>query len=132
MKDAESAESKENQISDFFFRVVVIFVLKTVNFRWIFTKTRKIKIRKIRKLIFHSFQHILHLSCNIEHFWRRRWGSGLPHLLMSSIKSCISISDVLRKLFREMIFLEFIQRNMMRITTFIWFSKNFRTTFKSD
>ena len=33
------------------------------NFRWIFTITRKIKIRK---LIFHSIQHIAHLSLKWE------------------------------------------------------------------
>ena len=41
------------------FRVMVIFVLKIVNFRLTFMITRKLKIAK---LFFHSFQHIAHLS----------------------------------------------------------------------
>ena len=41
----------KNNFPIFIFRVIVIFVLKTVNFSWIFTITRKIKIGK---LIFHS------------------------------------------------------------------------------
>ena len=45
---------------------MVIFVLKMVYFRWIFTITRKIKIWKMN---FHSFQHIAHLSCQDGHFW---------------------------------------------------------------
>ena len=75
MKDAHSAESND---SDFYrvdsiyfflifnFRVKVIFVLKTVNFRCIFTKTRKIKIEK---LIFPSIQHIAHLPLKPKQNW---------------------------------------------------------------
>ena len=48
---------------------MVIFVLKTIIFWWIFTITRKIKIGK---LFFHSFQHIAHLSWN----WDQKWGGG--------------------------------------------------------
>ena len=43
----------------FSFWYIVIFVLKTVNFRWFFTITRKIRIEKIEKLIFHSIQFVL-------------------------------------------------------------------------
>ena len=45
----------------FIFRVMVIFVIRIVNFRLIFSMnlTRKIKIGK---LFFQSFQHIAHLS----------------------------------------------------------------------
>ena len=53
----------KKQFSDFFaifsFWDMVIFVLKTSNFWWIFTITRKIKVGK---LIFQSMQHIAHLS----------------------------------------------------------------------
>ena len=47
MKDAECAESKEKSCQIFpifIFRVMVIFVLKTANFRLIFRITRKLKI----------------------------------------------------------------------------------------
>ena len=47
--------------------VMVFFVLKTVNFRWIFTITR---IIKIINLIFHSIQHNAHLSWK----WGQNWG----------------------------------------------------------
>ena len=51
----------------FIFRVMVIFIPKTVNFRWIFMITRKIKIGK---LIFHSIQYIAHLPWK----WDQNWG----------------------------------------------------------
>ena len=47
-------------------RVMVIFVLKMVNIRWIFTITLKIKIGS---MIFHSFHQTVHLSCKDGHFW---------------------------------------------------------------
>ena len=49
---------------------IIIFVLKVGNFRLIFSITQKIKIAKIWNIIFHSFQHIAHLSCKYGHFWR--------------------------------------------------------------
>ena len=48
----------------FIFRVMIIFVLKTANFRCIFTITWKLKIGK---LISYSYQHIPHLSCKYNH-----------------------------------------------------------------
>ena len=57
----------------FSFWDIGIFVLKTVNFRWIFTTTRKIKIIKY---IFHSIQHIAHLSLG----WEQNLGGHL-HIL---------------------------------------------------
>ena len=79
MKDVECAEPKEKSYFRFFtsfiFRFVVIFVLKTVNFRWIFAMTRKIKFEK---LIFLSIQHIAHLSWK----WEQKWGGlGSLHIL---------------------------------------------------
>ena len=50
------------------------------NFRWIFPITRKIKTQKIGKLIFHTFQHIPHLSCKYEHFWNFFLEKHLIHL----------------------------------------------------
>ena len=67
---------KKNHIYDFFvfiFRVMVIFVQKTVNFRSIFTITEKLK-----KLIFHSIQHIAHLSWKLE----QNWGGGVSIFLL--------------------------------------------------
>ena len=65
------------QIFPIFIFRLMIFVQKMVNFRWIFTITRKIKIRK---MIFLSIQHIPHLSWNFHHFWRRGEGSAYPSL----------------------------------------------------
>ena len=47
---------------------IEILVIKMANLWWIFTITRKIKIGK---LIFPSFQHIPHLSCKFEYFWKK-------------------------------------------------------------
>ena len=46
---------KKKTFEIYIFRVMVIFVFKTVNFQWNFTITRKIKIGKL-------FQHIPHLA----------------------------------------------------------------------
>ena len=54
----------------FIFRVMVIFVLKIVNFRLIFTIIQEIKFGK---LFFHSFQHIAHVSWK----WDQYWGGGV-------------------------------------------------------
>ena len=68
---------KQNQISDFpdfVFQVMVIlviFVLKTVNFRSIFMMTRKIKIGKIWNSAFLFIQPIPDLSCKFDHFWKK-------------------------------------------------------------
>ena len=71
---------KKNQgsnFSDFYLfelcSFLIICVLKTVNYRWIFTITLKIKIGKIGKSIFHSYQHIAHLSWK----WDQNWGVGV-------------------------------------------------------
>ena len=60
------------------FEIWTILYSKLVNFRWILssklTITQKLKIAKIGKLIFHSFQHIRHLSWKLDHFRGRGWG----------------------------------------------------------
>ena len=64
----------------FIFRAMIIFLPKTVNFRWIFTITRKIK--KIGKLIFHSIQHIMHLSLKWKQNWRGRYNVICRHSVL--------------------------------------------------
>ena len=48
------------------------------------TKTRKIKIGKIWNLIFLSIQHIPHLSCKFEHFWKKELYFLVKYWIMSS------------------------------------------------
>ena len=65
MKDAELAESKENEISNFscfYLSSYGHFFSKNCQFSMnFFTITREKKIGKIRKLSFYSFQHVAHL-----------------------------------------------------------------------
>ena len=64
MQNVLKRMKNQNQIfANFSFRGMIIFVLKSANFRCIFTKTRKIEIEK---LIFNSIQHIADLSLKRE------------------------------------------------------------------
>ena len=68
----------------FIFRIMVIFrhfFLKIVNFRWIFTMTRNIKIAK---LFFNLFQHIAHLSWKWDENWGGRGVGSACHYLGQS------------------------------------------------
>ena len=71
---------------------MVIFVLKIVNFRLIFTIIQEIKFGK---LFFHSFQHIAHVSWK----WDQYWEGGLhvvswdrAHLILFWASSNIVLS----------------------------------------
>ena len=69
MKDAKCVESNEKSIFRFlFFELWSFLNSKHPNFRWIFTITRQIKIGK---LIFHSLQHVPHLSWKPDQNWGR-------------------------------------------------------------
>ena len=79
MKDAEWAETNRNRFSDFLvFEIWSFLYSKLFIFLWILstksTITRKIKIGKFIKLIFHSIQHCAYLSCEYGHFWGGREG----------------------------------------------------------
>ena len=50
------------------------------------TITWKIKIAKIVKLIFHSFQHIAHLWCKYGHFW-----GGLHIVMQTSCRAYVCV-----------------------------------------
>ena len=65
----------------FIFRVMVIFVLKSANFRWIFAITLK---TKIGKLFFYSIQHIAHLSWKFDHIWEGGGGGACVSLIGNS------------------------------------------------
>ena len=72
----------KNKFSDLYFssyrenssKIWVIFSTKM-------TKTQKIKLEKIWNKIFHSIQHILHLSYKFEHFREKKIRS--PHFINS-------------------------------------------------
>ena len=89
LKTAPEFSKKIQILPVFIFRVMVIFLsfLKHYhpNFRWIFTITRKIKIRK---LIFHSIQHIAHLSLKPER--KKKEGADC---LSSDEKKTLKIRD---------------------------------------
>ena len=61
-------EWKINVYNFYFSSYGWIFIESWPYFEYKMTITRKIKIVK---LIFHSFQHIPHLSCKFEHFWKK-------------------------------------------------------------
>ena len=95
MRDAECAESKEKSNSRFIRFLFLIyglfwsfFVIKTVGFRLIFTITRKIKIGK---LIFHSLQHIAHLSLKPEQNWVRGVYISLVNKKPTNEKECKNV-----------------------------------------
>jgi len=95
MEDAESAGSKEKSIFRFLLNELWSFLYWNVpHFRWIFTITRKIKIGK---LIFHSLQHIAHLSWK----WNQNWGWGGGHILSwdraKLILQCTSVCGLLEQ-----------------------------------
>ena len=64
-KRSKTDENRQKKIR--FFLVMVDHILSTK-----ITITWKIKIEKILKLTFHSFQHIPHLSCKFEHFSKNK------------------------------------------------------------
>ena len=72
---------KKNHISDFsdfYFLSYGQFCTENCQFSMHFHDSSKIKIRKIRKLIFHSIQHLAHLSWE----WEKNWedgGSAYPY-----------------------------------------------------
>ena len=68
----------------FSFWVIVIFVLKIVNFRWLFTITRTKKIGKTGKLIFHWIQHIAQCASFIKMGVKLRGGLRAPHKKISA------------------------------------------------
>ena len=70
MKDAKCADTNKKSIFRFLvFLDMIIFVLKIINFRWIFTITQKMKIGKIWNLIFLPIRPIPDLSCKFENLW---------------------------------------------------------------
>ena len=74
------------------FRVMVIFVLKTVNFRRIFTITRKIKIEK---LIFYSIQHIAQMRILHENGSKtERWRRGVCRSLLRTGPTWLCITHL--------------------------------------
>ena len=86
MKDAEWAESKEKSYFRFsFFELWLFLYSNHPIFRWIFTKTQKIKIGKS---IFHSIQHIELLSWKWEHNWGEERGSVYPYLGQDLVLFC--------------------------------------------
>ena len=69
----------KNQFSDFYFSSYGYFCTQNiVNFRWIFTHSSKNKNCKKKYFVFHSIQHIPHLSYRSDHFWG---GGGLSAYL---------------------------------------------------
>ena len=98
MKDAELAKLKEK--SNFRFFLFLYFELWSFlysnhsNFRWIFTITQKIKIEK---LIFHSIQHIPHLSYKSDYFWG---GRGLHVLTWDRVNRFLCVHTSLSALFQ--------------------------------
>ena len=84
----------KNQFLDFW--VMAIFLLKTANFRWIFTI---IRIIKVGKLIFHLIQRIAaHLSLKLEQNWEG--GGGGLHIL-SWIKAKFWDTSILKMKYFE-------------------------------
>ena len=85
MQDPESGESKEKSNFRFFwflfFKLWSFSYSNHHNFRWIFTITRKIKIEKIVQYIFHTIQHIAHLSWK----WDQNWGRGARGVCISLV-----------------------------------------------
>ena len=80
------------EISDFYFSSYGHFCTQNhPKFRWIFTLTREKKIRKIRKLIFHSIQHIAHLSLKPE----QNWGEGGKGVCISLVGKQPKFKDLL-------------------------------------
>ena len=101
---AQTLKRMKNHISDFSdfyfssWNFISIFVLKKVNFRWIFTLTRKIKIGKIWNMIFFQFSRfrIFHEICTTSENWGGR-GAGLHiHSWEKSYTSCL-IRDIFDK-----------------------------------
>ena len=77
MKDAHSAESNKKSIFRFFLFLFVY--LRTILYSkfiksWpiLNPKTAISQKLKIGKLVFHSYQHILHLSCKFGYFWEKK------------------------------------------------------------
>ena len=108
MKNAQCAETNANNFCDFYFlRYGHFYTQKLVNFWWILsTKTVISQKLQIRKWIFHSFQHIPHLSCKFGHFWRKKicpwiyqfgFKKWIPHALgLRTIAPLVSVNGIFR------------------------------------
>ena len=90
----------------FIFRIMVIFVLKMVNFRLLFSITRKIKNRKIWNMILLSFQHIVHFSYKFGHFWG---GGGICISLVGKHPWNVSEKNLIKIRAKNMFSLQHLQ-----------------------
>ena len=76
MKDVQCAETNEKSYFRFFWFYFSSYCENSSEidiFEYKNDHIQKLKVAKIWKLIFHSFQHVTHLLCKSGHFWKKTY-----------------------------------------------------------